>query len=101
MARTQQRQQLRSRPSRLRVKPFRTSAIRPRGNRAAAWPPDKLLHMPDPALLTLTNYVDGHLVPPHAGRYLDVFEPATGQLFARCPESERADIDAAVRAAQR
>jgi aminomuconate-semialdehyde/2-hydroxymuconate-6-semialdehyde dehydrogenase len=57
--------------------------------------------MSDPALLTLTNYVDGHLVPPHAGRYLDVFEPATGQVFARCPESERADIDAAVRAAQR
>jgi len=57
--------------------------------------------MESPALLTLTNYVDGRLLPPQGKRYLDVHEPATGAVFARCPESDRADIDAAVGAAQR
>jgi len=52
-------------------------------------------------MLTLTNYVDGHLSPPRHDRYLDVVEPATGAVFARCPDSDAADIDCAVAAAQR
>jgi len=51
--------------------------------------------------LTLANYIDGSLIPPRGGRYLDVFEPAIGQPFARCPDSDQGDIDAAVGAAQR
>jgi len=50
---------------------------------------------------TLANLIDGQLKPPQAGRYLDIFEPATAKVFARCPDSTSADVDAAVAAAQR
>ncbi len=51
-------------------------------------------------MLTLANYLGGALVPPAAGAYLDVFEPATGRAFARVPASDATDVDAAVRAAR-
>jgi aminomuconate-semialdehyde/2-hydroxymuconate-6-semialdehyde dehydrogenase len=49
----------------------------------------------------LANYIDGALSPPHGGRWLDVFEPATGEHYADCPDADAADIDAAVAAATR
>ncbi len=48
---------------------------------------------------TLTNYVGGEQVPPGAGRYLDVLEPATGAAFARVPASDASDVAGAVKAA--
>src|SRR5699024_4652791 len=50
--------------------------------------------------LVLANLVNGQLRAPVAGRYLDIFEPATGKVFARCPASTAADVDAAAMAAQ-
>jgi aminomuconate-semialdehyde/2-hydroxymuconate-6-semialdehyde dehydrogenase len=55
--------------------------------------------MTDP--LRLANLIDGRLQPPLDGRYLDVFEPATGGVFAQCPDSTSKDVDAAVAAARR
>ena len=52
-------------------------------------------------LPVLANYIDGRLCAPRNGRYLDVFEPATGAVYARCPDADASDIDAAVDAAQR
>lgn len=52
-------------------------------------------------LLTLGNLIDGRIVAPARGIYLDVFEPATGAVFARCPDSDTTDVDAAVDAASR
>ena len=49
----------------------------------------------------LANLIDGRLVPPRADHWLDVFEPATGEVFAECPDSNAADIAAATDAAQR
>ena len=49
----------------------------------------------------LANLIDGRLQRPLDGRHLDVFEPATGQVFAQCPDSTSADVDAAVAAARR
>ncbi|MGN6521356.1 MAG: aldehyde dehydrogenase [Dokdonella sp.] len=49
----------------------------------------------------LANLVDGRLQPAAGGRWLDVFEPATGTVFARCPDSDAGDVDAAVAAATR
>jgi aminomuconate-semialdehyde/2-hydroxymuconate-6-semialdehyde dehydrogenase len=51
--------------------------------------------------LTLSNYIDGRECAPLSGRYLDVWEPATGAVFARCPESDARDVDAAAQAARR
>src|SRR5436190_20375800 len=49
----------------------------------------------------IPNLVDGRLVPPSSGRWLDVIEPATGQVFALAPDGDAADVDAAVDAARR
>jgi len=49
----------------------------------------------------LANLVDGRLLPARSAGYLDVFEPATGGVFTRCPDSSAHDVDAAVVAAQR
>ncbi len=51
--------------------------------------------------LRLANLIGGRLQPPRGGRYLDVFEPATGRVFAQCPDSDGADVDAAIDAAKR
>jgi len=53
------------------------------------------------ALPALSNLIDGVLRPPLGDRWLDVHEPATGKAFARCPDSDARDVDAAVDAARR
>src|SRR6187399_3216744 len=52
-------------------------------------------------MLRFTNLVDGRHVAPAAGRYLDVHEPATGAVYAQVPDSDAADVEAAVAAATR
>ncbi|HUA81943.1 MAG TPA: aldehyde dehydrogenase [Dyella sp.] len=49
----------------------------------------------------LANLIDGRLQAPLDDRWLDVHEPATGTVFAHCPDSNAADVDAAVSAAQK
>ncbi|MEO7065838.1 MAG: aldehyde dehydrogenase [Rhodanobacter sp.] len=51
--------------------------------------------------LRLANLIDGRLQPPDEDTWLDVFEPATGSVFAQCPDSSAADVAAAVAAASR
>jgi len=48
---------------------------------------------------TITNFISGKHVPPKSGQYLDLVEPATGLVIGRVPDSNAADIDAAVKAA--
>jgi aminomuconate-semialdehyde/2-hydroxymuconate-6-semialdehyde dehydrogenase len=49
----------------------------------------------------LANYIDGRLIAAHSDEWLEDFEPASGQAYARVPDSQKNDIDAAVAAAQR
>jgi len=49
--------------------------------------------------ITLANLIDGKLGTPAGGDYLDVFEPATGNVYARCPDSDARDVETAVAAA--
>jgi aminomuconate-semialdehyde/2-hydroxymuconate-6-semialdehyde dehydrogenase len=51
--------------------------------------------MPD-----LLNYVGGRAVPSLSGRWFDVYEPATGQVYTRAPESAVGDVERAVEAAR-
>lgn len=51
--------------------------------------------------MRLANLIDGRLQAPANDRYLDVFEPATGAVFAHCPDGDATDVDAAVQAARR
>ena len=48
---------------------------------------------------TLGNFINGAQVPPAAGRYLDVLEPATGRVVARVPAGDATDVAGAVDAA--
>lgn len=52
-------------------------------------------------MIVLANLIDGHSRAPRGGRYLDVVDPATGQAFARCPDSDATDVADAVDAASR
>jgi aminomuconate-semialdehyde/2-hydroxymuconate-6-semialdehyde dehydrogenase len=52
-------------------------------------------------MLTLAHYIDGKMVPPQNGKYLDNPNPATGQVFSRVPAGDEADVELAVAAAQR
>jgi aminomuconate-semialdehyde/2-hydroxymuconate-6-semialdehyde dehydrogenase len=51
--------------------------------------------------LRLANLIDGRLQAPLRDAWLDVHEPATGAVFAYCPDSSADDVDAAVAAASR
>jgi aminomuconate-semialdehyde/2-hydroxymuconate-6-semialdehyde dehydrogenase len=50
--------------------------------------------------IRLANYINGHAVPPRSGKYLPNHEPATGQVYSEVPDSDAADVDAAVEAAK-
>ncbi len=49
----------------------------------------------------LQNYIDGRLVPPGSGEYLEGIEPATGKPYALTPDSREPDVNCAVDAAAR
>jgi aminomuconate-semialdehyde/2-hydroxymuconate-6-semialdehyde dehydrogenase len=49
---------------------------------------------------TLSNYINGRAQAPANDRWLEDFEPATGAVYARCPASDGADVEAAVAAAR-
>lgn len=52
-------------------------------------------------MLNINNLINGQLVDPASGAWLDNPEPATGLIYSRVPDSDARDIDAAVQAAQR
>ena len=45
------------------------------------------------------NYIDGKFTEPAAGKYLDNYEPARGQVYSLVPDSGALDVDRAVQAA--
>jgi aminomuconate-semialdehyde/2-hydroxymuconate-6-semialdehyde dehydrogenase len=47
------------------------------------------------------HWIDGQASDPASGRWRDVFDPATGAVFAQVAEGDAADVDRAVAAAQR
>lgn len=49
----------------------------------------------------IQNYIDGRLAAPVSGAYLDNINPATGAVYSLIPDSEAADVEAAVGAAAR
>ena len=50
---------------------------------------------------TLANFINGQFSEPNSGNYLDVFEPATGQVYARVPDSNGHDVNTAIEAAEK
>jgi aminomuconate-semialdehyde/2-hydroxymuconate-6-semialdehyde dehydrogenase len=50
--------------------------------------------------MRLTHWIDGRAREPAAGGWLEVFDPATGEAFARVARGNAADVEAAVEAAR-
>lgn len=48
----------------------------------------------------LQNYINGELVAPTGGKYIDNYNPATGQVYSLIPDSDERDVELAVKAAQ-
>jgi aminomuconate-semialdehyde/2-hydroxymuconate-6-semialdehyde dehydrogenase len=49
----------------------------------------------------LENYIDGNLIGPLSGKFIDNVNPATGEVFSQVPDSSEKDVALAVKAAQR
>ena len=48
----------------------------------------------------ILNYINGELVAPTNGNYLDNYNPSNGEVYSLIPDSEKQDIDNAVAAAK-
>ncbi|MDQ3322257.1 MAG: aldehyde dehydrogenase [Acidobacteriota bacterium] len=48
----------------------------------------------------IKNYINGRLVAPASGDYLDNRNPATGEVYSLIPDSDARDVEAAVEAAK-
>ena len=48
----------------------------------------------------ILNYINGELVEPTSGNYLDNYNPSNGQVYSLIPDSEELDINNAVLAAK-
>ncbi len=51
-------------------------------------------------MIAIKNYISGGLVEPKTQNYLEVINPATGEVIARAPDSGPEDAAAAVKSAQ-
>lgn len=49
----------------------------------------------------ILNWINGKKIPPLSGEYLSSENPATGEVYAQVPRSQKTDIDQAVDAAHR
>jgi aminomuconate-semialdehyde/2-hydroxymuconate-6-semialdehyde dehydrogenase len=48
----------------------------------------------------IANYINGQLVPPQSGKYLDNYNPAEGKVYSLTPDSDANDVALATEAAQ-
>ena len=48
----------------------------------------------------IKNYINGVLVEPKNGSYLDNFNPSTGEVYSKIPDSDETDVNDAVKAAK-
>ncbi|MCE7996475.1 MAG: aldehyde dehydrogenase [Roseivirga sp.] len=48
----------------------------------------------------ILNYINGELVAPESGEYLDNYDPSRGTVYSQIPDSDANDIDMAVSAAK-
>ena len=49
----------------------------------------------------ILNYINGELVAPTSGNYLDNYNPSTGKVYSLIPDSDKDDVDIAVAAAKK
>ena len=52
-------------------------------------------------MLKIENYINGGLIAPVSDKYLDNYNPATGEVICEVAAGDKKDIDRAVKAARR
>ncbi|MBX7150995.1 aldehyde dehydrogenase [bacterium] len=52
-------------------------------------------------MIKILNYIDGQFVEPASRRYLDNYNPATGEVYSLIPDSDEHDVAAAVSSAEK
>lgn len=50
--------------------------------------------------MKILNYINGKLVPPASGKYIDNLNPATGEVYSQLPDSDKEDVEIAIRSAE-
>jgi len=48
----------------------------------------------------VSNYINGVLIPPISGQYIDNYDPSMGAVYSLVPDSDSRDLDVAVAAAE-
>lgn len=51
-------------------------------------------------MIILANYINGKLIPPSSGNYLDNIDPSRGKVFSKVPDSDEKDVQLAVSSAK-
>ncbi len=51
-------------------------------------------------MIKLQNYINGELVAPINGNYIDNYDPSVGEVYSLIPDSNAADVNLAVKAAK-
>jgi aminomuconate-semialdehyde/2-hydroxymuconate-6-semialdehyde dehydrogenase len=49
----------------------------------------------------IKNYINGQLVDPISGQFMDNYNPAFGEVYSQTPDSDKRDVDNAVKAAEK
>jgi aminomuconate-semialdehyde/2-hydroxymuconate-6-semialdehyde dehydrogenase len=52
-------------------------------------------------MIRLQNFINGELIAPVKGQYIDNYEPATGKVYGEIPDSTEEDVELAVAAAEK
>ena len=52
-------------------------------------------------MIKIKNYINGKLSEPSDKKYLDVFNPSNGKIYAQCPNSSKIDLDAAIQSSEK
>ena len=49
----------------------------------------------------ILNYINGQLIKPQDGHYIDVYNPSNGNIYAKCPNSSINDLETAIKSAKK
>ena len=50
-------------------------------------------------MITIENYINGELVAPVEGKYIDNYNPSKGEVYSQIPDSQKEDVETATKAA--
>tara|TARA_R110002049_G_scaffold305714_3_gene503057 strand:+ start:4781 stop:6226 length:1446 start_codon:yes stop_codon:yes gene_type:complete len=50
-------------------------------------------------MIQLKNYINGELSAPNCGKYINNYNPSTGEVYSHIPDSDSSDVSLAVKAA--